>query len=375
MPTDNINKRKPHSAAYPLSLTAQPTITVMACAASSCLFARQRVYFSLGMRRGACPDWRNVMLDNFLYSLNATMPVFAVMALGWALKKIRLLRGDFTAVADKLVFYVALPAKLFLETAEMDVAALTDRRFVLYCFGVSLASILLIWALARLFMPRGGLRGSFVQGAYRSSAALLGVALIENIYGSAGYAPLMILGCVPLYNVMAVVVLTAEGGGSGKGSGVRRAALGVVKNPTIIAIALGLAAALLRLRLPVIADKTVSSVAALATPLALINIGAAFELGEARERLRPALAASAIKLVALPALGLPLAAALGFRGQALTAALIMLGAPTTASSYIMARSMGGDAPLASGVIVLTTLLAAVTLTLWVFLLRTLGLMA
>jgi hypothetical protein len=170
------------------------------------------------------------------------------------------------------------------------------------------------------------------------------------------------------------VVLTAEGGRSDKGSGMKRAALGVAKNPTIIAIALGLVFALLRLRLPVIADKAIGSTAALATPLALINIGAAFELGEARTRLRPALIASGIKLIALPALGLPLAVAMGFRGQAMVAALIMLGAPTTASSYIMARSMGNDAPLASGIIVLTTLLAAVTLTLWVFLLRTMGVM-
>jgi hypothetical protein len=122
-------------------------------------------------------------------------------------------------------------------------------------------------------------------------------------------------------------------------------------------------------------DKTLSSVAALATPQALICIGAGFEGRKALKKIKPTLAAAFIKLMVLPALFLPLAVSLGFRGQALITILIMLGSPTTPSSYVMARNMGADDTLTSSVIVATTLLSAFTLTFWIFLFRQLGYLA
>ena len=156
------------------------------------------------------------MLDHFLYSLNATLPVFALMVLGWVLKRARFLNDEFIRVANRLVFNVALPCMLFLDIAGMDPSQLLDGRFVAYGFVVTLLSILGIWALTRLFLKDRTQVGAFVQGAYRSSAAILGAALITNIYGDAGYAPLMILASVPLYNVFAVLILVLGAGGGGK---------------------------------------------------------------------------------------------------------------------------------------------------------------
>jgi predicted permease len=129
------------------------------------------------------------MLNNFIYSLNATLPVFAVMVLGWLLKRKGFLTDGFTKVADKLVFKVALPSMLFLDIAEMDPSQLLDGKFVIYGFVVTLVSILGIWGLTKLLMRDKTQVGAFVQGAYRSSAAVLGIALITNVYGDAGYAP------------------------------------------------------------------------------------------------------------------------------------------------------------------------------------------
>ena len=122
------------------------------------------------------------------------------------------------------------------------------------------------------------------------------------------------------------------------------------------------------------AGKTVSMLGKLATPLALLAIGASFVWGDALKKAKPTVLASLIKLVALPAVFLPLAVGLGFRSEQLLAILIMLGSPSTASGYIMAKQMGNDAVLANGIIVLTTLLSAVTITGWIFLLRTLALL-
>ena len=316
------------------------------------------------------------MLDHFLYSLNATLPVFALMVLGWVLKRARFLNDEFIRVANRLVFNVALPCMLFLDIAGMDSSQLLDGRFVAYGFVVTLLSILGIWALTRLFLKDRTQVGAFVQGAYRSSAAILGAALITNIYGDAGYAPLMILASVPLYNVFAVLILVLEAGGGGKldGARVKRAALNVCKNPIILGILAGMPFALLGIPIPAMASKCASMLGSLATPLALLAIGAGFVWGDALQKAGPTVAASAIKLVVLPALFLPIAVRLGFRNEQLMAILIMLGSPSTPSGYIMAKQMGNDGVLANGIVVLTTLLAAVTITGWIFLLRTLGLL-
>ena len=316
------------------------------------------------------------MLDHFLYSLNATLPVFALMVLGWVLKRARFLNDEFIRVANRLVFNVALPCMLFLDIAGMDPSQLLDGRFVAYGFVVTLLSILGIWALTRLFLKDRTQVGAFVQGAYRSSAAILGAALITNIYGDAGYAPLMILASVPLYNVFAVLILVLEAGGGGKldGARVKRAALNVCKNPIILGILAGMPFALLGIPIPAMASKCASMLGSLATPLALLAIGAGFVWGDALQKAGPTVAASAIKLVVLPALFLPVAVRLGFRNEQLMAILIMLGSPSTPSGYIMAKQMGNDGVLANGIVVLTTLLAAVTITGWIVLLRTLGLL-
>ena len=316
------------------------------------------------------------MLNNFLYSLNATLPVFAVMVLGWLLKRRNFLSDDFIKVANKLTFKVALPCMLFLDIGEMDPAQLLNGKFVLYAAAVSLVSILGIWLLTHVLMRDKRQVGAFVQGAYRSSAAVLGVALITNVYGDAGYAPLMILASVPIYNVFAVIILVLEADGGGKldAARLRQVAVNVVTNPILLGIFAGMPFAFFSIPVPAMMHKGLSMLSNLATPLSLLVIGASFVWGDALKKAKPTVLASLIKLVVLPAIFLPLAIKLGFRNEQLMAILIMLGSPSTPSGYIMAKQMGNDDVLANGIIVLTTLLAAVTITGWIFLLRSLGLL-
>ena len=316
------------------------------------------------------------MLNNFLYSLNATLPIFDVMVLGWLLKRRDFLSDDFIKVANKLTFKVALPCMLFLDIGEMDPAQLLNGKFVLYGAAVSLVSILGIWLMTHVLMRDKRQVGAFVQGAYRSSAAVLGVALITNVYGDAGYAPLMILASVPIYNVFAVIILVLEADGGGKldAARLRQVAVNVVTNPILLGIFAGMPFAFFSIPIPAMVDKGLSMLSNLATPLSLLVIGASFVWGDALKKAKPTVLASLIKLVVLPALFLPLAIKLGFRDEQLMAILIMLGSPSTPSGYIMAKQMGNDDVLANGIVVLTTLLAAVTITLWIFLLRSLALL-
>lgn len=234
-----------------------------------------------------------------------------------------------------------------------------------------------IWGLAALIMKDRTQVGAFAQAAARSSAAILGIAFAVNIYGDSGMVPMMIMSAVPFFNVFAVLILSfsprADGTeDTGSGSAVRRACIGVLKNPLIIGIVLGVPFALLRLKLPAMLLSAMNSVGGTASPLALLVVGAAFSGSEALTRWKPAAVASFIKLVVLPAIFLPLAVWMGFRGSELIAILIMVGAPTTVSCFVMAKSMHADTVLTSNAVLMATLLSSVTITFWIYGMRILN---
>ncbi len=309
------------------------------------------------------------MGESLLFSLNSTMPLFFVMVLGYILKQRGFLDDHFVASANKLVFNVTLPVMLFRDLATTDLRASFDAKYVLFCAGVTIFSILVIWALAKLLLRDKSLVGEFVQCSYRSSAAILGAAFIQNIYGTSGMSGLMILGSVPLYNIFAVLILTLEGPAARQESlavGLKKSLRGILTNPILIGIAAGFLWALFRLPLPTMADKTLSSISSLTSPLALIAIGAGFRGKEALGHLGPTVTATLIKLVVLPALFLPLAVRLGFTDQKLVALLVMLGSITTPTAYVMARQMGHEGTLTGSVCVATTVFSALTLTFWIF---------
>ena len=315
-------------------------------------------------------------MENFIYSVDATFPIFLVMVIGYILKQIGMLNDNFVTVANRFNCKVTLPFMLFRDISGVDIRAVFDIRYVLFCALVSAACFWIIWGGVKLFLKDQSMRGAFVQASFRSSAAVMGLAFIQNMYGSSAMGPLMIVSAVPLYNIFSVIVLTFEGAHSGEvdpKQKIKAACINIAKNPIILGILAGLIVGLLGIDFPVIVDKTVNSVAQMATPLALITIGAGFEGRKALAKIRPTIAASMIKLVIQPLIFLPVAAWMGFRGEQMIAILIMLASPTTPSCYIMAKNMDNDGVLTASVIVMTTLLAAFTLTGWIFILKTVGL--
>lgn len=286
-----------------------------------------------------------------------------------------MLNDNFVTVANKFNFKVTLPFMLFKDIAGVDIKAVFDIKYVLFCAIVSTICFWVVWGTAKLLVRDKTIRGAFVQSSFRGSAAVMGLAFIQNIYGSSAMGPLMIVSAVPLYNIFSVIVLTFEANdstGIDKKAKIRQAGINICKNPIILSILAGLIVGLLGIQFPMLVNKTVSNVAQMATPLALITIGAGFEGRKALAKIAPTMAASTIKLVLQPLVFLPVAAWMGFSGEKMIAILIMLASPTTPSCYIMAKSMNNDEVLTASVIVTTTLMAAFTLTGWIFLLKTLG---
>lgn len=313
-------------------------------------------------------------MDALIYSLNATVPIFVIIVIGFWLRRRGVINEGFISAANKINFKLALPCMLIIDMMSIDLKSNFDVRYILYCAIVTSISFWVIWGLAKVFIKDKKIIGAFVQGSFRSSAAVLGTALIVNIYGNSSMAPFMMIGSVPLYNIYSVIVLTFEADTKQEKT-IGKAIKGIFTNPIILSIAAGLFLAYFRIKFPVMLDSTVRTLGKMTTPLALLAIGAGFNGSEAIKKIRPALVASCLKLVIIPLAFLPIAINMGFRDEKLIALLIMLGAPTTPSCYIMAKNMDNDADLTTSIVVLTTMLSAFTITAMLFVLRFYGYVA
>lgn len=312
-------------------------------------------------------------MDNFIFSLNVTIPIFLIILLGYILRKINFITDEFASVANRYVFVVALPVMLFVDISSSDVREDMNIKFFLFCLIVTFTMFFLVWLIAKLTLKDKTMIGAFAQAGARGSAAILGVAFVENICGEIGMTPLMIVASVPFFNMLSVIILTFNANTEQKDyTKVKSACINIAKNPIIIGIVLGLVASLIGFKTPVIISRSMNYIAQTATPLALLAIGAGFDTKQAIVRLKPALGATFIKLIGLPMIFLPVAYKMGFGSSEMIAILMMLAAPSTVSCYIMAKNMDNDDILTSNIIVLTTLLSSVTLTLWIFVLKNFG---
>ncbi|RDU22793.1 AEC family transporter [Anaerosacchariphilus polymeriproducens] len=312
-------------------------------------------------------------MSDFIFSLTITIPIFLIIFFGWFLKKAGIFSTEFTKSADKYIFKAALPLLLFKDIATANIQDVFRLKFVLYCLISTTIMFLGVWFFTSLFMKDKSMVGAFTQASTRGSAAVLGIAFVENIYGNTELAALMIMAAVPLYNIYSVIILTfCSNTCDNTISRIREAFINVLINPIIISIFIGSIFAILKIPIPTIPMKFISCIADTATPIALMVIGAGFEGKQAIAKIKPALTATFIKLIGIPALFFPFTLALGFRDCELVSILVMLGSPTAVTCYIMAKNMGNDYILTSNIVVLATLFSSLSLTLWIFLLKSNG---
>lgn len=302
------------------------------------------------------------------------MPIVLLMIFGYICRKVDLLDDHTTSKLNKFTFKAALPALLFKDLSTADFRAVWDGELVGFCVIVTILSVA-IAVVYSLFHKDKAERGEIIQASYRSSAAVLGIAFVNNIYGESLMAALMIVGTVPIYNIIAVAVLAATSPDK-KGESKKMLFLdtlkGVVTNPIIIGIAVGILWSLIKIPQPAIMSKTVGYMANMATPLSLIALGASFKVEEAKSKVGVTVGICFIKLILFCGIFLPIAINMGFRGEKLVAVLVMLGSATTGSCFVMVKNFGHKGTITAFAVMLTTICSAFTLTLWLFLLRSKG---
>lgn len=308
------------------------------------------------------------MLAIFLQTLNITAPVFAMLFLGAVLKRLALINDGFIHTASALVFNVSMPALLFLGIIHADLHSAWQPRLLGYFTVATLVCFAGAWGWALWRCPRED-RGIYTQGAFRGNNAIIGLALAAMLYGSYGISLGAILAglVILLYNTLSTVVLAVYS--PNIKSDPWSICKSVVKNPLIIAVLTATPFAVFQIGLPGWLQTSGEYLSQLTLPLALICIGGTLSLASLRTSGRLALSASLLKMITLPLLATLGAWLFGFRGPELGILFLYFASPTAAASFLMARAANGNHDLAAAIIVMTTLMAAITTNIGIFVLQ------
>lgn len=310
-------------------------------------------------------------MQNLIVSAQVVLPLFLMMMVGVGVRRFGLADETVLRRVDAIAFRIFLPILLFQNLYAVDLS----QAFNPGLMGYTIACVLLTFGVSMIMIPRlerdGKKQASLVQAIIRSNFLIFGLAIAVSLYGEGRAASVALLGSVfvPLSNALAVFVL--EYFRMGKVSW-KQIAMSIIKNPLVIAAILGVAVLLFKIPLPVFFKKTVKDMSGVATPLCLLTLGGSLHASDIKENARQLGLGLFARMVLVPGIFLPLAAVLGFRGEALLALLVLFASPTAVSSYTMAQQMGADGKLAGQLVAFTTGASLITIFVFVFVFKELG---
>ena len=308
------------------------------------------------------------MLAVAAQTLAITAPVFAMLFLGVALKRLRWIDTPFIDTASSLVFRGTMPTLLFLGVVKADLDAAMQPQLLSYFFLATVASFFVAWAWAIWRVPFED-RGIYTQGAFRGNNGIVGLALATSMYGDYGLSVGSLLAALAIlcYNALSAVVLAIYSPGVKPGA--KAIARSIVTNPMIIGVLLAVPIAYWKIPLPQWFLTSAEYFAQMTLPLALICIGGTLSLASLRRSSGTAIGSGLMKMVWLPLLSTFGAWLFGFRGADLAILFLYFASPTAAASFVMARAVGANHELAAAIIVITTLAAVVATNIGLLLLQ------
>lgn len=313
------------------------------------------------------------MLDNIIFSANIVAPVFLIIAVGYFAKKVKIINEVFVDVTSKFVFQVSLPVFIFLQISKLDLTQVFDVNQIIFITAGTFITYVLIWIGTIPLIKEPADKGAFIQGAFRGNYAIVGLALIKNLFGTdaLGKASLILAFLLPVYNILAIIVLVVP-----KHQGkinIKTILQEIIFNPLILAVLIALPFSYWQIKIPEMFTVTGGYLAELALPLALIGIGGSLNLENLKRASTLAFTSSIIKIVILPAVLTLIALLLGYRNDDLGIMFIAFACPTAIASFVMADVMGANSKLAGNIIMITTLGSVFTISLGILLLKSFNL--
>ena len=310
-------------------------------------------------------------MENLMISANAVLPMCLIMALGYGTRRLGWIRREEISAINKIAFRIFLPCLLYYNVYCSDLSGSFDPLLMAYAVGGVLLTFGLSLGYTLLTEKLPERRGVMIQGMFRSNYVIMGIPVATALLGAdqLGTVSILIAVVVPLFNMLSVVVLEVFRGQKPKPLHI----LGqIAKNPLVIGSVLGILTLAAGIRLPHILEQTIQNVSTIASPLQLFLLGAFFQFSGLKTYRRELVTVSAAKLIVSPGLFLGLGALLGFRGVAFVSLIGIFASPTAVNSFTMAQQMGGDAELAGDIVVTTSAVSILTMFLWIFLFKSLG---
>lgn len=312
-------------------------------------------------------------MESLLIAINAVMPFLLYMAFGLFISKMGLTDDNFLKKLNQMVFKAFFPVMMFYNMYTKERGITINISVVM----VALISLGLLMLVLLLTVPRlvdeNGKKGVIIQATYRSNFVLFAVPLMENIYGKDGavIATMLVAIVVPVYNILAVIVLEYYGENK-KNSGLASMVKSVITNPIISGTIVGLLFFSLNIPLPACVVKPISQFAGMTTPLALFILGGTLKFGSMVKNMKYLIPSIAAKLLVLPGIIIAVSSLCGISAIERFLLFCMYGTPVAAASFPMAQSMGCDGELAGEFVVLSTTISVITIFLWVLLLGNMG---
>ncbi len=301
------------------------------------------------------------MIQSLVVSFGVVAPLCLLVVLGMSLRKIGLIPAIAWGSINKLVFNLFLPALLFTNVIQSDLRSTFDPVLILFCFFGVLTVILVSMVTVKKFCVDPKRQAVIVQGIFRSNFALFGIPVVAALYTDMSIMTLLIGTLVPIINIAAVLVLDHY---RHRKTNLKATLTTVFTNPLILATLSGLVAYLIRIPIPSFVVKTLIELSKVASPLALVTLGAMFEFSSLKSNAKAILSVVLCRLVLVPLPLIIIALSMGYRDVALVSILALFASPTAVSSFSMAIAMDADHELAAQIIMASTLLAMVTIFIW-----------
>ena len=313
-------------------------------------------------------------MDILIFSLDGVLPICIPVLIGMLLRKLGIIDKEFASKLNTLCFKVFIPVSIYGQIYQSDLSSVADPRTLVFSLGMTGLVLILLCLITPKLIHNGVQCGEFIQGVFRSNSAILGLPLLQNLYGTdAGKAlaiplPLMII----MYNICAPIVLTHFSNNTSKAPSLREFCGKVFTNPYLIAAILGILTATTGIKFPTFLQKTVSNIGGIGSPLALVALGAITELEHFKRSGKLAFVASIIRLVIIPVIVLTIGGLIGIRGVQMSVLLCFFATPTAVGGYVLAKNIDHDGELAGQILLQTTILSFLTMFLLIATMRAIG---
>ncbi len=307
-------------------------------------------------------------MENIIFSANVVLPLLLIMIIGYGAHQLNWLTSREATVFNNLAFMVFLPALLFNNVRFSTLSSLANTSLFAFVIIGSLASFAIGAIIVPFIEPENTRRGVMIQGMARTNYSLFGIPLLTLLMPEAdiGIASILVAVIIPIYNIVCVVILTYYGS---KSANLKKVLLGILKNPLILSTLSGVLFLVNGWALPTALDSAMVSLGNAATPLSLFLLGASFDFQKLHAVLKQTIITVTGRLIIVPVIAISIAVALGFRDMELATIMIVFSSPTAVSSYTMAEKMGCDAPLASAVVIFSSLFCIFSLFLIILFLK------